>query len=133
MQPSPSASAPLSASLAIASAGLRSIACAAALAACLDEPPAFEASSRPRIVVSWEPLACGAPHRVALELADEAGVPVSSSAPCAQGSLSVQVLRFGVYVGRVYAWTAGQPIRSIMPARIDVDESIVHWSVETPE
>ena len=120
-------------SLAIIPAVLRSIACAAALAACIDEPPAFEASARPRIVVTWEPAACGTPHRIALELADEAGVPVSSSAPCAQGSLSVQVLRFGVYVGRVYAWTAGQPIRSIMPARIEVDEPIVRWRVETPE
>ncbi|HWO24370.1 MAG TPA: hypothetical protein VNO30_36750 [Kofleriaceae bacterium] len=127
MHPSPSHS------RSVVPAVLRSIVCAAALAACLDEPPAYEASERPRIVVLWEPAACGAPHRIALELADEAGVPTSSSAPCAQGTLSVQVLHLGVYTGRVYAWTAGQPIRSIMPAWIDVDESIVRWRVETPE
>jgi hypothetical protein len=37
-----------------------------------------------------------------------------------------------VYVGRVYAWTAGEPIRSITPVRLDVDEPIVHWLVATP-
>jgi hypothetical protein len=103
-----------------------------AFVACIDGP-SLEAPPSVRIVVSWDPLACGAPHRVAIELEDEAGVPISSSAPCALGGLTLEAPHFGVYLGRVYAWTAGQPIRSIMPVRLHVDEPIVRWMVATPE
>ena len=102
-----------------------------AFVACIDGPVP-EASPGARIVVSWDPLACGAPHRVAIELADEEGVPISASAPCALGGLALEAPHLGVYLGRVYAWTAGQPIRSIMPVRLYVDEPIVRWVVATP-
>ena len=110
---------------------LLSLACGSAFVACLDAP-SFETPPSARIVVSWDPRACGAPHRIAVELEDEAGLPLSSSVPCALGSLALEAPHFGVYLGRVYAWTADQPIRSITPVRLDVDEPIVRWLVATP-
>jgi hypothetical protein len=106
--------------------------CGAAPAACIDSPPGPTAPSGAKIVVQWDPLACGTPHRIAVELEDEEGLPLSSSAPCALGGLSLGAPHYGVYTGRAYAWTAGQPIRSITPAWIVVDEPIVRWIVETP-
>jgi hypothetical protein len=103
-----------------------------ALAACLDGP-SFESPRSARIVVSWDPLACGSPHRVAVELEDEEGAPLSSSVPCALGAVVLQAPHYGVYLGRVYAWTAGEPIRSITPVRLQVDEPIVRWLVATPK
>ncbi|HWU91106.1 MAG TPA: hypothetical protein VN253_27760 [Kofleriaceae bacterium] len=103
-----------------------------ALAACLDHP-SFESPPTARIVVQWDPLACGSPHRIAVELEDEDGTPLSSSVPCALGGLAIQAPHFGVYLGRVYAWTAGAPIRSVTPVRLYVDEPIVRWVVATPE
>jgi hypothetical protein len=105
----------------------------AALVACIDNPPAADAMPSARIVVQWDPLACGAPHRIAVELADEAGRPLSSSAPCALGGLTLEAPHFGVYLGRVYSWNADRPIRSITPVRLYVDEPIVRWLVATPE
>jgi hypothetical protein len=112
---------------------LVSIFCGAALVACIDSPPGPAATSGAKIVVQWDPLACGTPHRIAVELEDEEGLPLSSSAPCALGGLSFGAPHLGVYVGRAYAWTAGQPIRSITPVRIVVDEPVVRWIVETPQ
>lgn len=105
----------------------------AAFVACIDSPPTEGGTRTARIVAKWDPLACGTPHRVAIELADEEGRPISSSAPCTAGGLELEAPHLGVYLGRVYAWTLGQPIRSIMPARLLVDESVVHWVVATPE
>ena len=106
--------------------------CWAALAACIDGPVPAEPPSV-RIIVQWDPLACGAPHRIALELEDDAGAPLSSSAPCGIGGITLHAPHFGLYLGRVYSWVAGQPIRSIMPVRIDVDDPIVRLLVATPE
>src|SRR5438552_3750529 len=83
-----------------------------------------------RLVASWDPLACGDPHRVALELEDEDGGKLSTSAPCALGALTVDITHFGVYRGRLYAWDAGA-IRSIVPVDMVIDQSIVRWLVET--
>ena len=118
-----------------APSGLIAATCWAATAAagCMDEPAVTEGASGPRIVAKWDPLACGAPHRVALELEDEEGRRISSSAPCANGGLKLAAPHLGVYVGRIYAWTLGQPIRSVMPVQIDVDESTERWTVATPE
>jgi hypothetical protein len=110
---------------------LAALACGASLTACLDGP-SFEAPPSARIIVQWDPLACGAPHRVAIELEDEAGAPISSSVPCALGAVAVEAPHLGVYFGRVYAWTAGEPIRSITPVRLYVDEAVVRWLVPTP-
>lgn len=85
-----------------------------------------------RLIASWDPLACGEPHRVVLELEDEDGNPLSSSTPCWLGGLAVDVPRWGWYTGRLYTWVAGQPIRSIRPVTLAVDAAIVRWQVDTP-
>ncbi len=100
--------------------------------ACIDTP---EDPPPPiaRLVAAWDPLSCGAPHRVAIELEDEAGYMISGSTPCALGSLTLDAPHFGIYRGRIYAWDLEQPmIRSITALHMTVDEPIVRWFVETP-
>ncbi|HEX7837199.1 MAG TPA: hypothetical protein VF469_07025 [Kofleriaceae bacterium] len=102
-----------------------------ALAACLDTPVAG-GPSLARLVVAWDPLACGEPHRVVIELADETGAPLSASAPCNLGGLTVDVSHFGSYHGRLYAWALDAPVRSVMPVELVIDQPITHWDVATP-
>jgi hypothetical protein len=99
--------------------------------ACIDAPAA-ETAPQARIVAVWDPLACGEPHRVVVELEDEGGAPLTHSAPCAIGGLTIDVRHFGIWRGRIYAWTLGAPARSIAPIELAVDEAIVRWIVETP-
>lgn len=103
----------------------------AAFAACLDAP-AGSAPSLARLVVSWDPLACGAPHRVVVELADDDGAAVSSSTPCALGGLTVDLAHLGRYRGRIYAWAMAAPVRSEAPIEVLVDQSIVAWELAAP-
>jgi hypothetical protein len=103
----------------------------AAFAACLDAPT-DHGPSLARLVVAWDPLACGAPHRIAIELADEAGVPLSASTPCNLGGLTVDLSHFGGYHGRLYAWALDAPVRSVMPIDLVIDQPIVRWEVATP-
>ncbi len=100
-------------------------------AACIDTPMPDDPPIA-RVLVVWDPLACGEPHRVAVELEDHAGVKLSSSTPCDAGSLTIDTPHFGVYYGRVYAWEAGTSIRSITPVRLFVDDMVVRWLVATP-
>jgi hypothetical protein len=102
-----------------------------ALGACMDAPAAG-GSPIARVVAAWDPLACGDPHRVAVELADDDGAAVSASAPCAIGGVTVDVGHFGSYRGRIYAWAPGAPVRSEAPLEVTVDEPIVHCMVATP-
>lgn len=123
--------------------GMRSLLCllcspllAAALAwtvlgACIDAPLA-PGSSVARVVVAWDPLACGDPHRVAVELQDDDGVLVSASTPCNIGGLTVDLSHLGSYHGRVYAWALDVPIRSEAPLELTIDDPIVHCMVATP-
>ena len=104
----------------------------AGLAGCIDEPPA-PGSTIARLVAAWDPLACGDPHRVALELEDDTGVKLSASTPCNLGGLTLDAPHFGTYRGRIYAWALDAPIRSIAPVEVTIDEPIVHWSVATPQ
>lgn len=111
--------------------------CAAAIVAsgCVDSPvPDLEPQAR--LVVVWDSLACGEPHRVVIELEDERGVPLSRSVPCELGGMSIDVPHWGVYRGRLYAWelvpTAEAEIRSVVSVRLEVDAPIVHWYVEAP-
>jgi hypothetical protein len=98
---------------------------------CLDEPlPRGPAEAR--LVVGWDPLACGEPHRVAIELADDAGAPLAASTPCNLGAITVDIAHLGVYRGRIYAWALAAPVRSEAALEVSVDEPIVHWHVETP-
>jgi len=120
--------------------GLRVIRCSprwgavlfwAVFAACLDTPGA-PGSAVARLVVAWDPLACGAPHRVAVELDDEADVRVSASTPCSLGAVTVDVAHTGAYHGRVYAWAIGEPVRSVTPLEVVIDQAVVRRQVATP-
>jgi hypothetical protein len=94
-----------------------------------DNPPAS------RIVTTWDPLECGGPHRVVVELEDDGGIEISASAPCSRGMVTLDAPHFGIYRGRIYAWeldVAGH-IRSVMSIRLAVDEPIVRWWVATPK
>jgi hypothetical protein len=98
---------------------------------CVDTPlPDIEPQSR--VLVSWDPLDCGDPHRVVVELEDDAGVPVSSSVPCNAGGMAIDIAHGGVYRGRIYAWTLGPEIRSVLAVRLEVDAPLVLWTVDTP-
>ena len=99
-------------------------------AACIDVPLDSDPPLA-RLVASWDPLACGDPHRVVLELADEAGVQVSSSAPCWLGGVALDV-PMGLYRGRIYSWQLDHPIRSISVVSIAIDANIVRWQLPTP-
>ena len=85
-----------------------------------------------RLVAGWDPLACGEPHRIVVELADDEGAARSASAPCNLGSAAVDVAHFGSYRGRIYAWSLDAPIRSITPIEVAIDQPIVDWFVATP-
>ena len=100
-------------------------------AACIDTPPAPGAAIA-RLVTAWDPLACGDPHRVVVELADDAGAGISASTPCNLGSLTLDVAHLGSYHGRIYAWALDASIRSITPIDLMIDEPIVRWQVATP-
>jgi hypothetical protein len=99
---------------------------------CIDQPY-MEPEPQSRIVAAWDPLACGEPHRVAVELEDHLGIPISRSVPCEIGGVTLDVPHWGVWSGRIYAWRVGLDIRSVLAVRIDVDTPIVHWFVETPQ
>lgn len=109
------------------------IAASSLLGACMVEPSDGEVPPAARIVAAWDPLACrDAYHRVVVELEDDGGVEVSSSASCRVGRLTLDVVRWGIYRGRIYTWVLGEPIRSITPVTLTVDAPIVHWQVTTP-
>lgn len=99
---------------------------------CIDAPLEEDPAPITRIVIAWDPRRCGEPHRVVLELADEAGTAVSASTPCAIGMLALDADRLGFYEGRLYSWIAGEPIRSVVLLRLEVDTPLARWIVETP-
>jgi len=85
-----------------------------------------------RLLASWDPLACGDPHRVVVELEDESGNPVSGSTPCWLGGIALDLPRWGWYTGRIYTWVQGEPIRSVRSVRLAVDAPLIRWQVITP-
>ena len=98
---------------------------------CVDSPlPQGPPASK--IVAAWDPLSCGDPHRVAVELEDTAGAPISASTNCNVGSLALDAPHFDVYRGRIYAWQLGTGERSTQDVHLVVDEPIVRWDVATP-
>jgi hypothetical protein len=117
----------------IASPWLVSVLFWIAFVACIDAPVP-DTPPVARVVTSWDPLVCGDPHRVVVELEADDGEMVSASTPCAVGSLALDVPHLGSYGGRIYAWVLdGEPrIRSITPVRLTVDEPVVRWIVQTP-
>lgn len=106
--------------------------CLTVLTACIDAPVEAEVPPIARVIVHWDPLACGDPHRVAVELEDDAGARLSSSTACTTGSLVLDTAHYGLYYGRIYAWRAGEEIRAVTPVRLVIDEPIVRWLVATP-
>jgi hypothetical protein len=107
------------------------VSCGIGLAACLDTP-GESGPATARLVVAWDPLACGEPHRVVVELEDDTGAELSASVPCTLGGLTVDLAHFGLYRGRIYAWALAAPIRSVTPLEVMIDEAIVQWHVATP-
>lgn len=106
------------------------------LAGCVDtELPDVEPQAR--LVVVWDPLACGEPHRVVVELEDERGAPLSRSVPCELGGMTIDVPHWGVYRGEIYAWdlvpSAEAEIRSVIKVRLEIDAPSIHWYVDTPQ
>jgi hypothetical protein len=99
--------------------------------ACVDSPDSAD-PPQAKIVASWDPLQCGDPHRVAVDLADDAGAPISSSTICATGSLTLDAPHFGAWHGRIYAWTLGVGEHATEPVTLAVDEPVVQWQVTTP-
>lgn len=104
------------------------------LSGCLDAPlPDREPQAR--LITTWDPLSCGEPHRVAIEIEDDDGRMLSASVPCEIGGMTIDVPSWGVYLGRIYAWSlAGSEatISSVVPVRLEIDMPIVEWNVETP-
>ncbi|HUJ61279.1 MAG TPA: hypothetical protein VLX92_22400 [Kofleriaceae bacterium] len=99
--------------------------------ACVDVP--HRAPPAAHVIVEWDLTACGAPHRVVVELADDdTASPVSISAPCELGGMTIDAVPLGEYHGRAYAWELGQPIRSVAPLELEVDEAVVRMSLDTP-
>jgi hypothetical protein len=107
----------------------------AALAACIDAPPEPRLSLA-RLVVAWDPLACGDPHRLVVELRDDAGAVVSASTPCSLGTLAIDVAHFGSYRARIYAWvldpTARPPAPDERIVELTIDQPIARWDVMVP-
>jgi hypothetical protein len=88
-----------------------------------------------RLIASWDPLACGEPHRIVLELEDESGDAVRSSTPCWLGGLAVDLPTWGFYTGRIYSWVPDSetPIRSVHEMAFPVDEAVVRYELRTPQ
>jgi hypothetical protein len=106
-----------------------------AFAACIDAPPEPRLSPA-RLVVTWDPLACEDPHRIAVELQDDTGATTSASTPCSLGTLAIDVAHFGSYRGRIYAWVLEPPARPTVPVDrtidLTIDQPIVRWDVMVP-
>ncbi len=103
----------------------------AMIGGCIDRP-ADPVEPEARLVVHWDPLACGDPHRVVIELEDDGGAPLGGSAPCNRGGVTLDVAHYGVYRGRIYAFALGEPARDARSVQLTIDASIVQWEVATP-
>jgi hypothetical protein len=115
----------------IASTSLATVAFWSVFGACVDAPlPNDEPQAR--VVAAWDPLQCGEPHRVVIELEDDAGIPLASSAPCALGELTLDAPRLGRYRGQIYAWTLDDKVRSMTAVDLSVDAPVMRWVVPTP-
>lgn len=104
----------------------------AAQPACLTTLPDDDRPPAARVVVQWDPLACGEPHRVVLELEHDDGTDASSSVPCVIGSMTIDLPQWGIYFGRFYGWMAGEPLRREEPVTLTVDAPVIHWQLSEP-
>jgi len=114
---------------------LPSVACVlfwSAFTACVIEPPPDPPPPAARIVLAWDPAGCVDPHRVVVELEDEDGIDISSSAPCWLGAVTLDAPSWGIYRGRFYSWVLDQPISDVRRIEITVDAPIVRWQLSPP-
>jgi len=96
-------------------------------------PTSSSSSGAPaRAIIAWDPLACGEPHRVIVELEDPGGgEPIATSVPCAVGEVTIDA-PVGVYDGRAYAWSAAATMRSLAPLVLVLEAPVTRWEVPTP-
>jgi len=85
------------------------------------------------LIAMWDPVSCGPPHQVVVEIQDDTGARIDASAPCDLGELRADVPELGEYQGRAYAWDPGHPIRSIEPVSVAIDRPALKWVIPTPE
>jgi len=102
--------------------------------ACVDGRPPV--ASPPRLIASWNSLACGDPHHVVVELEDEAGARQARAAPCERGSVTLDAPHGGRY--RWWISALHVPARSnvgrpgAIAIAVAIDRPIVRWSIMTP-
>ena len=88
---------------------------------CLDELPDDPTPPAARVVTAWDPLLCRDPRqRVVVELEDDDGFAISSSAACVIGGLTIDARKWGFYSGVVYAWMLGEPMHAVMRVTLAV-------------
>ena len=110
---------------------MRTVLAVVAGCATTDEP--LEVVPQSQLVASWDSEPCRKDgHIVVIDLEDEGGAAVSAWAPCFLGTVSLDVVHWGVYRGRVFAWTPDESIRSVSKVRVDVDAPVIYWTVVTP-
>jgi hypothetical protein len=93
---------------------------------CVDDPVGPDPPS-PRVIASWDPLACSAPHRVRVELDAEQEIAVAESAPCSLGEVVLDVPGFATY--RVRAGDGDDPSAMRELGELVVDQPVVAWEV----
>jgi len=100
---------------------------------CLDELPGDPPPPVARVVTSWDPLQCRDPRqRVVVELEDDDGFAISSSAACVIGGLTLDARKWGFYSGVVYSWMLGEPMRAVTRVTLAIDAPVIRWQVTTP-
>lgn len=115
----------------IGSTTLATVAFWSLFGACVDAPlPRDEPQAR--VIAAWDPLQCGDPHRVVIELEDDDGIPLSASAPCVLGEVTLDAPRLGRYRGQIYAWTVDDTVRSATAVELAIDAPVMRWVVPTP-
>lgn len=109
-------------------APLLSSLCALLCASCLAPGNPIQA----RVIVYWDPVSCGAPHRVGVDLEDDSGAQLTPSAPCEAGELAVDVPHLGEYRGWIYAHALGETAHVVASIELAVDTVVVRFPIETP-
>jgi hypothetical protein len=99
--------------------------------ACVELPMTTAPPPRIELVASWDVGQCRMPHRIAVDLTDDDGDHVSHAAPCAAGTMTLEVPRLGTYRGSVYAWELGSAggVATADAVEVDVDASVTRWDI----
>jgi hypothetical protein len=103
-----------------------------AVGACVDLPMTTAAPPELQLVARWDVRQCRMPHRIAIDLTDDAGDRVSHAAPCATGTMTLQVPELGIYHGHISSWELGSAVGSgeqVDAVEVDVDASVTRWDI----